>query len=236
MGHERDHRRGGRRRPSVPRAPTRDRGRRARRAGTHVRDAAVAEGCGRAGGTRRGGLPDPPRRRENGTGCGDALGSRAHSWWSRKGSADVRAVVPAHRRERPIGPRAGFWRRFAASFLDGIILGVVYFIISVVISENAAAGLNLVLSAGYYTYFEGGTSGQTSARRRSGSGSSTSAAAARSGTAAASSAGSAGSSRHPAAARLLLDALGQGEADLARQVRRLGRRARVRVPGLTVGG
>jgi len=61
----------------------------------------------------------------------------------------------------PSGPRAGFWRRFAASFLDGIILGVVYFIISVVISENAAAGLNLVLSAGYYTYFEGGTSGQT---------------------------------------------------------------------------
>ena len=85
VGHERDHRRGGRRRPPLPRAPTRDRGRRARRAGTHVRDAAVAEGCGRAGGTRRRGLPDAPRRCENGTRCGDALGSRAHSWWSRKG-------------------------------------------------------------------------------------------------------------------------------------------------------
>ena len=61
----------------------------------------------------------------------------------------------------PSGPRSGFWRRFAAAFIDGIILSIVYFIISALISDNAATGLNLVISAGYYTYLEGGASGQT---------------------------------------------------------------------------
>jgi uncharacterized RDD family membrane protein YckC len=61
----------------------------------------------------------------------------------------------------PSGPRAGFWRRFVASFVDGILLGVVYFVLAIIFSENAASGLNLVVSAGYYTYFEGGANGQT---------------------------------------------------------------------------
>ncbi len=61
----------------------------------------------------------------------------------------------------PSGPRAGFWRRFAAAFVDGIILGVVYGIVAVITNENTAGGLNLLVSAGYYTYFEGGATGQT---------------------------------------------------------------------------
>jgi uncharacterized RDD family membrane protein YckC len=60
----------------------------------------------------------------------------------------------------PSGPRAGFWRRFVATLVDGIVLGVAYGIFAVIFSENAASGLNLLLSLGYYTYFEG-SSGQT---------------------------------------------------------------------------
>lgn len=60
----------------------------------------------------------------------------------------------------PSGARAGFWRRFVASFVDGIILGVAYFVLAAFLSENAATGLNFLLGLGYYTYFEG-SSGQT---------------------------------------------------------------------------
>ena len=60
----------------------------------------------------------------------------------------------------PSGPRAGFWRRFVASFVDGVILGVAYFVVAAITNENAASVVNLLLSLGYYTYFEG-SSGQT---------------------------------------------------------------------------
>ncbi|MGZ8783025.1 MAG: RDD family protein [Gaiellaceae bacterium] len=60
----------------------------------------------------------------------------------------------------PSGARAGFWRRFVASFLDGILLGVVYTLLRALTSENAASALNLLIGLGYYTYFEG-SSGQT---------------------------------------------------------------------------
>lgn len=62
----------------------------------------------------------------------------------------------------PSGARAGFWRRFVAAFLDGIILGVVGGILGAVLSSNddAATIAGLVLGIAYYTYFEGST-GQT---------------------------------------------------------------------------
>ena len=60
----------------------------------------------------------------------------------------------------PSGPRAGFWRRFVASFVDGVILGVAYFVVAAITNENAASVVNLLLSLVYYTYFEG-SSGQT---------------------------------------------------------------------------
>ena len=60
----------------------------------------------------------------------------------------------------PTSARSGFWRRFVASFLDGIILGVVYYIFGAFVSENAAVFLNLLAGIAYYTYLEG-TSGQT---------------------------------------------------------------------------
>jgi uncharacterized RDD family membrane protein YckC len=56
--------------------------------------------------------------------------------------------------------RAGFWRRFVAAFVDGIVLSVAYFILIAFVEENAASFLNLLVGIAYYTYLEG-TSGQT---------------------------------------------------------------------------
>jgi uncharacterized RDD family membrane protein YckC len=62
----------------------------------------------------------------------------------------------------PPAARAGFWRRFVASFLDGIILGIVGGIIGAILneSENGATVVSILLGIAYYTYLEG-TSGQT---------------------------------------------------------------------------
>jgi uncharacterized RDD family membrane protein YckC len=65
----------------------------------------------------------------------------------------------------PRGPRAGFWRRFAAALLDGILLGVVTGIFYSFLSENAANGLGTTLSIAYFTYFEGSAAGQTLGKR-----------------------------------------------------------------------
>jgi uncharacterized RDD family membrane protein YckC len=61
----------------------------------------------------------------------------------------------------PSGPRAGFWRRFAASLIDGIIVGIVYAILVAIIGRSAAYGLSLLVSLAYFTYFEGSENGQT---------------------------------------------------------------------------
>jgi uncharacterized RDD family membrane protein YckC len=61
------------------------------------------------------------------------------------------------------GPRAGFWRRFAAVFIDGIILGIVNFILAAIFKN--APGVYYVLQTiigwGYGTILEGGPRGQT---------------------------------------------------------------------------
>ncbi len=62
--------------------------------------------------------------------------------------------------DRPSGARSGFWRRFVASLVDGIILGVAYGILRAFMSDNAASAVNLLLGIAYYTYLEG-SSGQT---------------------------------------------------------------------------
>jgi uncharacterized RDD family membrane protein YckC len=55
--------------------------------------------------------------------------------------------------------RAGFWRRFAAAFIDGILLGVISEILRLLLG-NVAAALSLIIGIVYYTYFHGST-GQT---------------------------------------------------------------------------
>jgi uncharacterized RDD family membrane protein YckC len=65
---------------------------------------------------------------------------------------------------RASGPRAGFWRRFAAALIDGIIVLVVLGVLSA-IAKGAGYGIGLLLSIAYFVYFEGGETGQTPGKR-----------------------------------------------------------------------
>jgi uncharacterized RDD family membrane protein YckC len=57
------------------------------------------------------------------------------------------------------GEAAGFWRRFAAAFIDGVLVGIVDTILRLFLHE-AGAALAILVSFVYYTYFHG-TTGQT---------------------------------------------------------------------------
>ena len=70
------------------------------------------------------------------------------------------------------GPRAGFWTRFAALFVDGVIIGIVPIIIISIAAGKHSSGLvafgyilYIVLYIGYFVYFEGGPTGQTLGKR-----------------------------------------------------------------------
>ena len=69
---------------------------------------------------------------------------------------------------QPSGPRAGFWRRFAAAFIDGLIVTIPVLILVYVVAGddagNAANGLSTLAALVYYGYFEGAT-GQTPGKR-----------------------------------------------------------------------
>ena len=69
----------------------------------------------------------------------------------------------AYSGDGPSGPRAGFWRRFGAYFIDGIILAIVNFILGAIFSDSVGIAylLSLAINWGYFTYFEGGPRGQT---------------------------------------------------------------------------
>jgi uncharacterized RDD family membrane protein YckC len=62
------------------------------------------------------------------------------------------------------GPRAGFWRRFGAAFLDGVLLGIIELLLRGVLKSFGAV-LALLVSIAYYSYLEGGASGQTLGKR-----------------------------------------------------------------------
>ncbi len=63
----------------------------------------------------------------------------------------------------PSGPRAGFWQRFGAYFLDAIMVGIVGGILEAALKGPGYA-LAILLFIGYFTYFEGST-GQTIGKR-----------------------------------------------------------------------
>jgi uncharacterized RDD family membrane protein YckC len=67
----------------------------------------------------------------------------------------------------PSGPRAGFWQRFGAAILDGLILLIPSIILRVIFKDSAGIYylLQTIISLGYYTYFEGGPSGATIGKR-----------------------------------------------------------------------
>jgi uncharacterized RDD family membrane protein YckC len=53
------------------------------------------------------------------------------------------------------GAKAGFWIRFAAIFVDGIIIGIVNSALAAILSlnNNGRSGLQILLGLLYYVYF-----------------------------------------------------------------------------------
>ena len=66
---------------------------------------------------------------------------------------------------RASGPRSGFWRRFAAAFVDGLILTIPNLIFLALFDYAIANLLSLIVGIAYFTYFEGGPTGQTYGKR-----------------------------------------------------------------------
>jgi uncharacterized RDD family membrane protein YckC len=58
------------------------------------------------------------------------------------------------------GTPAGFWRRFGASFIDGVVLAVVSTILRYVVGTGFGTVLGFVVAAVYFGYFHG-TTGRT---------------------------------------------------------------------------
>ena len=63
-----------------------------------------------------------------------------------------------------MGERANFGQRFGAFLIDIIIIGVVNTIIRLLIDDNVAALISILVFLGYFSYFEA-TSGQTIGKR-----------------------------------------------------------------------
>ena len=59
------------------------------------------------------------------------------------------------------GARAGFWRRFAAAFIDGLVVGIASGILKAILGNGAGTGLGVLISAVYFTAFIGAERGQT---------------------------------------------------------------------------
>src|SRR5947199_9263537 len=55
------------------------------------------------------------------------------------------------------GPPAGFWRRFASSFIDGLILGVVSTILRYATTSGLGTLLGFIIAGAYFIYFHGST-------------------------------------------------------------------------------
>ena len=62
----------------------------------------------------------------------------------------------------PSGPRSGFWQRVGAWILDALILLIPSIILLVILKNGALYQLlSTLISLAYFTYFEGGPTGQT---------------------------------------------------------------------------
>jgi uncharacterized RDD family membrane protein YckC len=62
----------------------------------------------------------------------------------------------------PSGPRAGFWQRFGALILDGLVLLVPTIIVVAILGNGGAANLiTTLIGIAYYVTLEGGATGQT---------------------------------------------------------------------------
>jgi len=66
------------------------------------------------------------------------------------------------------GPRAGFWRRFGATILDGLILLVPFVIVWYALNPVLGYAVYLISSIAYFTMLEGGPTGQTLGKKATG--------------------------------------------------------------------
>ena len=64
----------------------------------------------------------------------------------------------------PSGPRSGFWRRFVALLVDGILLGIVSGILRAIFGQSGGWAIGELITIGYFVYFEG-SSGQTPGKK-----------------------------------------------------------------------
>jgi uncharacterized RDD family membrane protein YckC len=81
-------------------------------------------------------------------------------------SAPQAPPEPAYNASGASGPRAGFWQRLGAAFLDGLVLLIPSIILLLIFKQGAAyQALSTLMSLAYFTYFEGGASGQTVGKR-----------------------------------------------------------------------
>ncbi len=69
--------------------------------------------------------------------------------------------TPAEPAEGPPGPRAGFWRRFAAALIDGLLLTIVFLPLGAALELGAYYVVATLVGIAYYTLLEGGPKGQT---------------------------------------------------------------------------
>jgi uncharacterized RDD family membrane protein YckC len=67
----------------------------------------------------------------------------------------------------PSGPRAGFWIRFGALLLDGVIAGVVILVLTLAL-KGVGYALGLIGVVAYFVMLEGGPTGQTLGKRAMG--------------------------------------------------------------------
>jgi uncharacterized RDD family membrane protein YckC len=67
----------------------------------------------------------------------------------------------------PSGPRSGFWIRFGAVFIDGLIIQIPVFAVALGLgfNANARSGLSFVIGVLYFGFFEGSSAGQTPGKK-----------------------------------------------------------------------
>ena len=66
--------------------------------------------------------------------------------------------------EAVVGARAGFWVRFCAAFIDGILVGIIDLILAIIL-RTGGDGLAILVSIAYFVYFEGGPRGAGPGKR-----------------------------------------------------------------------
>jgi uncharacterized RDD family membrane protein YckC len=63
------------------------------------------------------------------------------------------------------GARAGFWRRFAAALIDGILIGIVSAILGAATNATTGRAIGGLIGIVYFVFLEGSSSGQTLGKR-----------------------------------------------------------------------